>query len=107
MKQFPTYESSFKSLTIGFILSGLLIVASYFIVVKEIFTGDLLFISIMGLLSVQAVTQLICFFHIGMEEKPRWNLITLLFMLLIAIVVIGGSLWIMYNLNYHMGGVPH
>lgn len=51
---------------------------------------------------LQAALQCVCFLHVGVESKPHWNLIMFLFMLLVFTVVIGGSLWIMYSLNYTM-----
>jgi cytochrome o ubiquinol oxidase operon protein cyoD len=39
---------------------------------------------------------------LGRESKPRWKFIFLLFALLVVGIVVGGSLWIMNNLNYHM-----
>ena len=37
-----------------------------------------------------------------MESKPHWQTITFCFMLLVVFLVIGGSLWIMNNLDYNM-----
>lgn len=57
---------------------------------------------IVGLAIVQLVVQLICFLHLNRETRPRWNLIVFLFMILTLVIVVFGSLWIMYNLNYNM-----
>ncbi|MBI3494428.1 cytochrome o ubiquinol oxidase subunit IV [Candidatus Saccharibacteria bacterium] len=61
---------------------------------------------LMMLLVVFAITQLIVqvvfFLHLGKEPKPRLNLMSFLFMILIVVIIAFGSLWIMQNLNYHM-----
>lgn len=61
---------------------------------------------VIGILFVFAISQLVVqlffFLHVGHESKPRWNLFSLLFMLLILIIIVAGSLWIMANLDYHM-----
>jgi cytochrome o ubiquinol oxidase operon protein cyoD len=55
-----------------------------------------------GLAVVQLFVQLYFFLHMGDESKPRWNLMAFLFMLLVLVIVVFGSLWIMKNLDYHM-----
>jgi cytochrome o ubiquinol oxidase operon protein cyoD len=47
------------------------------------------------------VVQLHYFFHLGQESKPRWNLLMFLFMALVLVVVVFGSLWIMYSLEHY------
>ena len=96
------WSRSFRSPIIGFFLSVLLTLVAYFIIVQHWFNGWMLTIVILGLGGIQALIQLVFFLHLGIEDKPRWNLLMFLFMVLITVVVIGGSLWIMYNLNYNM-----
>ncbi len=96
------YRAAIKLLSWGFLLSVVLILAAYFSVSCECLERiDLLFL-VLGLGFVQAIIQLICFFHLGLEEKPQWQLLNFLFMLVILAVVVGGSMWIMYHLNYNM-----
>lgn len=49
---------------------------------------------------VQLFVQLFLFLHIGDEPKPRLGLLALLFALLTVSIVVGGTLWIMYNLSH-------
>ncbi len=57
---------------------------------------------VMLLTFTQSVAVLVYFLHLGIENKPRWNLIVFLFMLVLIIVVIGGSMWVMYNIDYNV-----
>ena len=50
----------------------------------------------------QFITQLVFFFHLGRETKPRWKLVVFLGMIVIVSILVFGSLWIMSNLNYRM-----
>lgn len=59
---------------------------------------------VVGLALIQLVVQLLFFFHLGREQKPRLNTISFLFMLMVVSIIAFGSLWIMYNLNYNMMG---
>ena len=91
-----------KLLVWGFILSVILTVGAYVGVTFHVLSGASLLFLVLGLGSLQALIQMICFFHLGIEKKPQWQLLTFLFMIVILLVVVGGSLWIMYNLNYNM-----
>lgn len=93
---------SFKSYLLGFLLSVLLTLGMYFSATQKVFSkGGLLFI-IVGLALVQMFVQFVFFLHLGKESKPRWGVMVFLFMLLIVVVLVFGSLWIMNNLDYRM-----
>lgn len=92
----------------GFGFSIVLTLTVFVLVNNHVVTGHqasshgFLVLAIMGLALVQLVVQLVFFLHMGSEPKPRWNLAVFMFMLVILIVIVGGSLWIMDNLNYNM-----
>lgn len=88
----------------GFALSLYLTITAYWLTVNDIFQPTTFMVAILTLALLQFSIQVIFFLHIGEEAKPRWNLTTLLFMLLVVAIVVIGSLWIMDNLSYHHGG---
>jgi len=47
---------------------------------------------------------LIFFLHLGIESKPRWNLLVFYFMVVVLAILLYGSFWIMSNLDYRMMG---
>jgi cytochrome o ubiquinol oxidase operon protein cyoD len=93
---------------LGFGLSLALTLTAYFAVkhhinTRHIFPRDNVMIAILAALAVaQLFAQLVFFLHLNRESKPRWNLLVFLFMLMVLVIVVAGSLWIMNNLNYHM-----
>lgn len=95
-------KTDLKSYIWGFTLSVLLTLTAFFVVDQHLFLGDALFYTVLGLGAVQTVIQLLLFLHLGDEPKPKWNLLTFCFMLTVLIVIVFGSLWIMYSLNYQM-----
>jgi cytochrome o ubiquinol oxidase subunit IV len=95
-------HSTFKLYLIGFTLSLLLTLAAYFVVTKQLFTGFALVGAVWGLGLLQAIVQLLFFMHLGRETKPHWNMIVFLFMLLVLCILVFGSLWIMYTLDYNV-----
>ncbi|MGE5196532.1 MAG: cytochrome o ubiquinol oxidase subunit IV [Anaerolineae bacterium] len=96
------WNRSYKPQFLGFITSLVLTLAVYRIITHYELTDVLLTVTVFGLAFFQAVLQLFFFLHLGMESKPQWGMITFLFALLVIIVVVGGSLWIMNNLNYNL-----
>ena len=92
-----------ESYILGFVLSIVLTLIAYFFVAAGLISGWTLVISVGALALVQVLIQLLFFLHLGEEPSPPWNLIIFLFMLLIVLVIVMGSIWIMYNLDYRMG----
>lgn len=86
----------------GFVLSVLLTLAAYFLVTENAFGGGVLIAAIVGLAVLQVFVQMFFFLHLGREPHPRWKLAAFSFMLLVLGIVVGGSLWIMSNLDYNM-----
>ncbi|MES2272851.1 MAG: cytochrome o ubiquinol oxidase subunit IV [Chlamydiota bacterium] len=91
-----------RSYVLGFSLSILLTLTAYFLVVAHFLTGLILDLATAGLALIQALVQLVLFLNLIREPKPRWNLIIFLFMTMIVLIIVFGSLWIMNNLNYNL-----
>lgn len=97
-----THSGSMKSYVIGFVLSIVLTLAAYVAVVAELFDKSTVVTFIIVLAIAQLLVQLLFFLHLGRESKPRLNLTAFLFMLLVVVILVFGSLWIMNNLDYNM-----
>lgn len=93
------WHGTYRAYFIGFVGAALLTTASFFLVMSRLFTGTLLIYTLVGLGLVQAVVQLRFFLHLGHEEKPRWETRIFLFMVLVLLIIVLGTLWIMHNLN--------
>jgi len=102
MENQPTYRSSVMTYVLGFALSLVLTVLAYAIIVNNLLLGPIAIAAILVLAITQFYVQVTLFLHVGQENKPRWNLSAFLFMLLVVFIVVGGSIWIMNNLNYNM-----
>jgi cytochrome o ubiquinol oxidase operon protein cyoD len=96
------WNQSFKPQFIGFVLSFLLVFACHRIVVHHHLTNDLLIWTVFSFAILQALIQLVFFMHLGLESKPHWNTITFIFVVMVILIVIGGSMWIMNNLDYNL-----
>ena len=93
-------SASYHAYVTGFVLSVLITLTAYVFVVNGLWSNEVLTYIIMALAVVQLVVQLVFFLHLG--KGSAWKLVTLLFALLVVLIVVIGSLWIMYNLDYNM-----
>jgi len=51
---------------------------------------------------VQIVVQMHYFLHLDRSSSQRWNVMVLVYTLIIIAFLVGGSLWIMYNTGVRM-----
>lgn len=100
--QMDAERGTSRSYATGFALSIILTLLAYVGTVKHVLRGKSLMVALLALAVVQFVVQLFFFLHIGRETKPRWKLLMLFLMIIFVLIVVLGSIWIMYNLNYRM-----
>ncbi|HVV67199.1 MAG TPA: cytochrome o ubiquinol oxidase subunit IV [Candidatus Saccharimonadales bacterium] len=100
--QLDSERGTLRSYATGFVLSIVLTVAAYLLATHHALSGKVLMAALLGLAVIQFIAQLFFFLHIGRETKPRWRLLTLFMMITVVLIVVIGSIWIMYNLNYRM-----
>ena len=97
-----TYIIGF-TLSMALTLSAFILVWRYVDSGRQIFAENSLLAWIAALALAQLLVQLVFFLHLGRESKPRWNMMVLAFAATIVVILVFGSLWIMYNLDYHEG----
>lgn len=87
----------------GLVLSVALTLTAFKVVDDGRLGGNGLIAILLGFAIVQLFVQLVFFLHFGREGRPRWNTAAFGFMAIVLVILVGGTLWIMYSLNYHMG----
>ena len=95
-------QGSLKSYLIGALLSLLLTFGAYAAATAPFAQGLMLHVLLAGLGLIQAWVFLFFFLHLGKELKPRWNIGVFLFMVMVTVILVIGSIWIMYHLNYNL-----
>ncbi len=95
-------QGSLKSYSIGFILSILLTILAFGVVMKSGTSRSTMLYIIVGAAIAQILVHLHYFLHLNTSSESRWNILALLFTLLIMLLFVAGSLWIMHNLNYRL-----
>jgi cytochrome o ubiquinol oxidase operon protein cyoD len=95
-------HGSAGSYIVGFVLSVVLTAAAFGVVLKGVWTGEAAIIAIAVLALVQIVVHLVFFLHMNASSAQRWNVMAFGFTVLTAIILIGGSVWIMHNVGMNM-----
>ena len=99
-------EASIGSRLLGYVtglgLAVLLTATSFFVAGTDLVWQPSIPVAIVVLAIAQMGVHLVFFLHITTGADNTNNVLALAFGLLIVFLVIGGSLWIMANLNHNM-----
>jgi cytochrome o ubiquinol oxidase subunit IV len=93
---------SIRSYATGFVLSVVLTAIPFWLVIHATFSRTATLASIFGAACMQILVHLYYFLHLNTSSRMRWNLLALAFAALIMLLIIGGTVWIMANLRYHL-----
>jgi cytochrome o ubiquinol oxidase subunit IV len=101
----PNYGTSPKNLKtylIGFVLCIVLTLIPF----QAVASHSLSHAAIYAVLFVSAILQLfvqvICFLRLNMTKDGLENTLSFIFIAIVVFILIGGSMWIMWHLNYNM-----
>jgi cytochrome o ubiquinol oxidase operon protein cyoD len=87
----------------GFVLSVILTAIPFWLVMGEVIADkQVTAVLIMGLGLVQIVVHMIFFLHMDTKSEGGWNMMALLFTVVLVLIALSGSLWVMHNLNSYM-----
>jgi cytochrome o ubiquinol oxidase operon protein cyoD len=95
-------SGSLKSYATGFALSVLLTAIPFALVMQGQATRTATVLTIAGAGVLQLAVHLYFFLHLDASSRARWNWLAFIFALLVMVLVIGGTVWIMYNLSYNL-----
>lgn len=101
--QYGTGEKTLKLYLIGLVLCLILTCASFGVVAYHPVAGKAAFICLSVLAIAQLFVQVIFFLRLNTNTpEARWNVLSFVFAIFVVVILVGGTLWIMYNLNYNM-----
>jgi cytochrome o ubiquinol oxidase operon protein cyoD len=98
--QEPT--ANYLSYTVGFVLAVVLTIASFVVSQTNLLWAPGIPVGLVVLAFAQIGVHLVFFLHIGTGPDHTNNVLALAFGLLIVSLIIGGSCWIIANLNANM-----
>jgi cytochrome o ubiquinol oxidase subunit IV len=86
----------------GFVLAVLLTAAAFGLVVGGTLPAQTAMAVLAVLAFVQIVVHLVFFLHLNTSSGQRWNVMALCYTAVAAIVLIGGTMWVMHNVSMNM-----
>ena len=95
-------SGSLRTYVAGFILSFVLTLIPFALVMSGVVSREAALFGICTAGILQILVHLHYFLHLDASSAQRWNVLALLFTFLIMIFFVGGTLWVMYTLNYRM-----
>ena len=96
-------HGTFKSYMIGFVLSVILTAIPFWLVMSGVIDNkQVTGIVIMVFAAVQIVVHMVFFLHMNTTSEGGWSMLALIFTLILVVIVLTGSLWVMYHLNTNM-----
>ncbi|HEU0196084.1 MAG TPA: cytochrome o ubiquinol oxidase subunit IV [Nevskiaceae bacterium] len=96
-------HGSLKGYLTGFILAAILTAIPFWLVMGHIIHSEAITILLILILGIaQIFVHLVYFLHMNAKAEEGWNLMSLAFTLMLVVIVIAGSIWVMYWLNTNM-----
>ncbi|MDS9469104.1 cytochrome o ubiquinol oxidase subunit IV [Paracoccus sp. MBLB3053] len=96
-------HGSFKSYMTGFVLAVILTVIPFGIVMGGGFDSRAMTIGLVVLCAVaQVLVHMIYFLHMNSSSEEGWTLLSTIFTVVIVVIMLAGSLWVMFHLNTNM-----
>jgi cytochrome o ubiquinol oxidase operon protein cyoD len=96
-------HSTLKGYLIGFVLAVILTAIPFWLVMKggtgsSSTTG----LIVLAFAAVQIVVHMIYFLHMNTKSEGGWNMLALIFTLVLVVIAMTGSIWVMYHLDHNM-----
>lgn len=86
----------------GMLLSVILTGAAFALVMTGALPRNATIFVILVLAAMQIFVHIVDFLHIDSSLEQRWNVYAALFAILIVGILVGGSIWIMFNAHANM-----
>ncbi|RFP19367.1 MULTISPECIES: cytochrome o ubiquinol oxidase subunit IV [unclassified Duganella] len=96
-------HGSLKDYAIGFILSVILTAIPFWLVMHKAFDKSSTTAAvILAFAAVQVIVHMVYFLHMNGKIEGGWSLLATLFTLVLLVIVLAGSIWVMYHMNVNM-----
>jgi len=94
---------SLKGYMTGFVLSVILTAIPFWLVMGNVFDKPgTTAIVILPFAAVQIVVHMVYFLHLNAQSQGGWNMLALIFTVVLVVITLSGSLWVMFHLNHNM-----
>jgi len=96
-------HGSLRGYLTGFVLAAILTIIPFWLVMGHAIPSPLVTtLIVLGLAVVQIVVHVIYFLHLDTRSESGWNMLAFIFTIVLVVIVLGASVWVMYNENANM-----
>jgi cytochrome o ubiquinol oxidase operon protein cyoD len=99
---YGTSPKTLFSYVVGFILCIALTVIPFFAVMDHSAPTHWLYFIVVVCAVLQLIVQTVCFLRLNFNKDGLENSLSFIFVIFVALILIGGSMWIMWHMNYNM-----
>ncbi len=100
-------HGSLGSYVIGFLLAVMLTAIPFWLVMAKVIANpQTTAVVLLAFAAVQVVVHMVYFLHMNPKSEGGWNMLALIFTTMLVVIMMSGSLWVMYHLNHNMMPVP-
>jgi len=97
------YHASLKGYLTGFVLSVVLTAFPFWLVMGKVLPSpNLTAAVILAFAVVQMVVHMVYFLHMNAKAEGGWSMLALIFTGALVVIMLAGSIWVMYHLNTNM-----
>ena len=97
------HQGSLRGYLTGFVLAAILTVIPFWLVMGHVIANKpLLILAVLALAVVQIFVHIVYFLHLDTRSESGWNMMAFIFTAVLVIIVLGASIWVMYNENANM-----
>ncbi|MDE2607708.1 MAG: cytochrome o ubiquinol oxidase subunit IV [Burkholderiales bacterium] len=96
------YHATLKGYAIGFVLSVILTAIPFWLVMAKVLPPGATRFIILGFAAVQVLVHMFYFLHLDAKVEGGWTLLATLFTLIVVVIMLAGSIWVMYHMNANM-----
>ncbi|MBS0216406.1 MAG: cytochrome o ubiquinol oxidase subunit IV [Proteobacteria bacterium] len=87
----------------GFILSVILTAIPFWLIMgKVIANPGTAAAVILAFAAVQILVHMVYFLHMNTKSEGGWNMLALIFTLVLVVITLAGSMWVMHHMNANM-----
>ena len=92
-----------RSYITGFVLSVILTAVPFGVVMTGGLASPLATaLLVLGFAVVQILVHMVYFLHMTARSEAGWTLLSTLFTVIVVVIMLAGSIWVMYHMNTNM-----
>ena len=94
---------SVRGYATGFLLSVVLTAIPFWLIMGKVIANPAMAAAVvLAFAAVQIVVHMVYFLHMNTKSEGGWNMLALIFTLVLVVITLAGSMWVMHHMNSNM-----